>query len=406
MITVTDGTESSQSGGDNTGGNNTDTGSSDSGSSDSGSSDSGSSGGNTDTSPTTTPEEPATEPETPATPEQNQEQNNQALDALNDGTQETQDAIDAAKEALEKAGTDVALTPEETAALVNNQKEIAAESGAEQSSGQVADTTAPAATDLPVSDALSGLNDLSVQPKVVEPEAPTEEEMARIEEKLSNPDNLDDEAQAALPDDFNPADIVTASEENIEIGSVPTSLAEQARIIERLFDLIGDLLTKMTSGGASNGVTIASSLPTLTPKTTGYFPMKMNLRHLTPGRRVRFWPSAAAFEAAANGGSVSLAAAEGSAFFLDGDGNPTTTIKGDASKMTVVPYLEAGKTYDTAFITADATEADAATLNEVVAESGSSETKSGSSSSGGCDSGLGALALAAALPLLARKSRR
>ncbi|MBQ9564001.1 MAG: hypothetical protein IJU98_00305, partial [Synergistaceae bacterium] len=48
----------------------------------------------------------------------------------------------------------------------------------------------------------------------------------------------------------------------------------------------------------------------------------------------------------------------------------------------------------TAFITADATEADAATLNEVVAESGSSETKSGSSSSsGGCDAGLGLGAL-------------
>ena len=79
----------------------------------------------------------------------------------------------------------------------------------------------------------------------------------------------------------------------------------------------------------------------------------------------------------------------------------------------MVPYLKAGQTYDSAFITADATEEDAKTLESVVEESSSStnpepepSSSGSSSSSSGCDAGLGALALMAALPLMSRKVRK
>ncbi|MBQ9564212.1 MAG: hypothetical protein IJU98_01370 [Synergistaceae bacterium] len=285
------------------------------------------------------------------------------------------------------------------------EEEIDAEREAE--SGAVEDTRIPAGTDLldnsdTASEALKKANDaLSVSPKVVKPEPLSESEMTQVLEKLKSLSGT----EADIPSDFKPEDVKPATAENLSIGELPTSLSAQAQIIERLFALIGNLLTKMTAGGAENGVVIATSLPTLTPKADGYFPMKVNLRNLTSGRRVRFWPSVAAFEAAANGSSVSLAVEEGSAFFLDKDGNPTTTVADNASEMTVVPYLRAGTTYSSAFITADATESDRVALETLAAET----NKTKGSGGGGCDAlwgaGLGTLALAAVLPAFLRKSR-
>ena len=73
-------------------------------------------------------------------------------------------------------------------------------------------------------------------------------------------------------------------------------------------------------------------------------------------------------------------------------------ISGDASKMTVVPYLKAETTYDSAFITVDATKADQEAIEALTAqettEETTTETKS-SGSSGGCQVGFGLGALAA-----------
>ena len=144
----------------------------------------------------------------------------------------------------------------------------------------------------------------------------------------------------------------------------------------------------------------------MTPRTTGYFPMKVNMRHLVPGQRPRFWHSKEAFINKADTASVSLAEAEeGDAFFLDENGNPTTTIKGDASKMMVVPYLIAETPYDSAFITVDASESDQATIEELAKntealdeEEEEEEKNTVGGSGGGCELGFGlgaALALAA-----------
>jgi len=50
----------------------------------------------------------------------------------------------------------------------------------------------------------------------------------------------------------------------------------------------------------SNGVEIPSVLPKTTPEVTGFFPLKMNLRHLVPGQRSRFWPSINQFNCPTN----------------------------------------------------------------------------------------------------------
>ena len=92
---------------------------------------------------------------------------------------------------------------------------------------------------------------------------------------------------------------------------------------------------------------------------------------------------------------------EGDFFFLDENGVPTTVVSGDASKMTVVAYLEGDKTYDSAFITANATEKDLETLETLAAGSAPTSDKG----SGGCDAGLGGLALLAVVGLIARKRK-
>jgi len=221
----------------------------------------------------------------------------------------------------------------------------------------------------------------------------------------SNLDNVDAASKADIPADFDASEIQQATEENISIASVPSLLEAQAEFIQDLFELIKDVLTKVITAEAKYGMALATRMPAMTPHTTGYFPMKMNMRNLVPGQRPRFWASTEAFRAAASTNSaqkadVSLAAddKEGSAFFLDSNGNPTTVISGDASKMTVVPYLVAGTTYDSAFITVDATESDQKALEALAAQESTTEKESTSSSggsSGGCEAGLGLGALAA-----------
>ncbi|MBQ9527860.1 MAG: hypothetical protein IJR68_09625 [Fretibacterium sp.] len=111
--------------------------------------------------------------------------------------------------------------------------------------------------------------------------------------------------------------------------------------------------------------------------------------------------------------SVSVAAAEGECYFLDAEGNRVNEVKGDASNMTVVPYLTAGTTYEDAFITVDATEADQPTF-DVLAEKAIPNPNGGENSpdsptsnkgSGGCDAGLGVVALLAFAGLVATRKK-
>ncbi len=81
-------------------------------------------------------------------------------------------------------------------------------------------------------------------------------------------------------------------------------------------------------------------------------------------------------------------------------------VSGDAAQMKATAFLKGNKRYTNAFITVAATESDKAEL-ETLAEALNSE-ENGSSvptsdkDGGGCDAGLGVLALAA-LGLIARK---
>ena len=138
---------------------------------------------------------------------------------------------------------------------------------------------------------------------------------------------------------------------------------------------------------------IATLLPEITVDKDGYYPMEVNLRNLMPGRVLSFWPSAEYLNQYA-AGEVD----EYKAYFLDENNEVVTKVSGDASKMKVVPYLEKGKTYDTAFIAVNATEEDLAALNEYNNSTASDDEKPSSSPSGGCDAGFGFMALAVVLP--------
>ncbi len=346
---------------------------------------------NTDTEPTT---------------EEIKEANNEALESQGDGTPETTNAIEAAKEALENANITVPLTEEEVRALVQNQKEIAAEKTTEAEEGRVSNPEVPAASNLfEDNSSLSALDNLSAAPKATEPGRPNDTEQAAIVSSLSNLSNVDADAKADIPADFDPNEIQQATEENIEIASVPSLLEAQAEFIQDLFNAIKEYLTKVINTEARYGVTLATRMPALRPKTTGYFPMNINMRNLVPGQRLRYWSSTEAIEEAATAETASLAAddKEGTAFFLDKNGNPTTVVKGNASKMKVVPYLVAGKTYDSAFITVDATEEDQKTLTALAAQK--TDDNSGSSS-GGCELGLGLGALAAFMAFMKTSKKR
>ncbi|MBR1486524.1 MAG: hypothetical protein IJ597_04640, partial [Synergistaceae bacterium] len=130
--------------------------------------------------------------------------------------------------------------------------------------------------------------------------------------------------------------------------------------------------------------------------------------------------------AAVAGTKISLADAEDeeAAFFLDENGNPTSVVSGDASEMTVVAHLTGGKTYDSAFITVDASAADKAAIAKIVEDTADStpnsqnndqnddsenEDKSSSNVSGssaGCEMGFGLWSLAALAAFMKLSKKR
>ena len=95
-------------------------------------------------------------------------------------------------------------------------------------------------------------------------------------------------------------------------------------------------------------------------------------------------------------------------FFLAENNVPTATVSGDASKMTAVTFLTANVPYDSAFITADATEKDQPALEELAEKAnpnGGENSPTSNKGSGGCDAGLGVAGLAALLPALTKKRK-
>ena len=327
--------------------------------------------------------------------------------AYKDNPTETKEII----ETLGKSGlsaTDIAeLTGPELTAAVENKVEEKADAVTEKTKG-VENTTKPAGTDLLADSSNASLKkaneSLTVKPKVVTPVALAEALVEAVKEVLASLGTGD------IADNVD-ATVVKAAVENlltsadIEIDTASGSLEDQAKLLETIFDAVGEYLAEAQNVSGDKGVVIASVLPKMKPSKTGFFPMKVNLRNLTPGRRVKFWPSVEAFVAyvlKSSGKSMGLASEEGDSFFLDADNNPTAKVKGNAATdMTLVAYLEKDTEYDTAFITADASATDLTALAELEDEGGST-----SGAHSGCELGLGALALASALPLLLRKGRK
>ena len=318
-------------------------------------------------------------------------------------------AVDAV-EALERAGTDVStLSSKDVEALVQNKKAEEADKEKEKS-GSVSDPTVPAASEL-----LDSATALSVSPKVVKPTPVTNEAVLAdmktgIENFTAEKDSgVDSSAVTAAKEGLQTAD-------TIDIADAATSLTEQTKVVEDLFNMVSADLTKF----GSNGVVIATVLPKMTPKASGFFPLSVNLRHLTPGRVLRFWLSPAAFTKKATG-SVSVAeATEGQYFFLDENGVPTSVVTGDPAKMKLVVYLTAVQSaslaadqpVEGAFITVDGTPDDKTTLEEMTKSDSSGEGGEGGGNSdgptsnkgsGGCDALSGGLALLALIPLFMRK---
>ena len=267
---------------------------------------------------------------------------------------------------------------------------------------------------------------LSVQPKVVTPEAASNSEATELADNLANID------ENQLADKDVDLDAVKNASENmksaddIDIDEADNDLNKQAEKLETIFDEVGKNLAKAENSGGGKGVVIVSVLPEMKPRATGFFPLKVNLRNITLGRKLKFWPSVDYFNANATStktaNTIFLAdsvAKEGDAFFLDSEGNPVTKITGNAANMSVVPYLEAEKDYSTAFITADATESDLETLETLAAEINDDDDEENTNvggSGGGCNlvrsEGLGMrsflmfLTFSLALALLKRKFRQ
>ena len=156
------------------------------------------------------------------------------------------------------------------------------------------------------------------------------------------------------------------------------------------------------SSASDKGLVIATLLPEITVDADGYYPMEVNLRNVMPGRVLSFWPSADYLKQYVNG-DVDVY----DAYFLDDSNKVVTKVSGDAAKMKVVPYLEKGKKYDTAFIAVNATTEDLAALVEYNNNNNASDdVKPSSNPSGGCDVGLGFGALAFAVAPLALIGKR
>ncbi|MBQ9528358.1 MAG: hypothetical protein IJR68_12190, partial [Fretibacterium sp.] len=282
------------------------------------------------------------------------------------------------------------LTFEDITKAVENKvsEDKDAETEAASANKSVADAKVPAGTDLLVSSdnaAFKAANEgLTVKPKFVLPEAATD--------------------ITTLPGGAAPQTGVT-------FGTAITLLSEQMAKIEDLLDQVSPDLAS-ADGANGSGVVIASVLPEMTPGTSGFFPMKVNLRNLTPGRKLKFWPRASSMvgtASVANVAAVSLAEEpkEGDYYFLDQNGNATAKVSGDAAVMYVVPYLEKGADYSGAFITADASETDIEALKALeVSANPDSSAPASDKGSGGCDAGFGLagmLALAAGLLTLRKK---
>ena len=319
------------------------------------------------------------------------------------------------------------LSEEEITFAIFNKTEESADAVVEATKG-VENTTKPAGTDLlkkSSNDSLKAAQNLSVKPKVVTPVAVNSTKAAEMQktfQTFANTGQSDVDVELVKAASGN-------LQTNIEIEPASGSLETQLEQLETLLTQIAETLVKAVNPKTQNkGMVVATSLPTMKPKVAGFFPMSVNLRNLTPGRKLMFWPSVEFFNAyvarqqSALAGGVSLAdvsvadSKEGQFFFLDSAGNPVSTVSGDASDMYVVPYLEKDGNYSTAFITADAT-ADDKTELQALAEAanpgnnpdsnpGSEKSPTSDKSSGGCDAGFGLagmLALAAGLLTLRKK---
>ena len=269
-----------------------------------------------------------------------------------------------------------------------------------------------------LSETLNKANEkLSVQPKLVQPEVLNADSAKKMASDLSKVRKEDVDSDVNY-DAVQAAAANMNSSGDITIEPAPVNLTEQTKAVEKVFN---ELSADLAGANGGNGVVIATVFPKMTPKVSGFFPLKVNLRHLMPdpGRRLRFWPSAAHFKRQASGrvavAGVELASGqEGDFFFLDENNVPTAVVSGDASKMTVVPYLTAGREYSDAFITVDATTSDdqkaLKDLKEAANGGGNSPTApdtpdspTSNKGSGGCDAGLGSLALLALVGLIATK---
>ena len=250
----------------------------------------------------------------------------------------------------------------------------------------------------------------SVSPKVVEPEVLSETSKDQAAKNIREAANNNDVADGVDLDAVKAA-ADEGLKTDIDIESADKDLDKQTEAVEKVFSSVSADLAGATNSTGGKGLVITAVLPKMTPKVDGFYPLRVNHRHLLPdpNRRLRFWLSVEHFLRYAQG-RVSVAGAEskeGDFFFLDENGVPTAVVSGDASKMVAVACLKGGETYDSAFITVDATEKDQDTLTDLKENAtGNGAPTSDKDGGGGCDAGLGSLALlalAAALPLMLRR---
>lgn len=184
-----------------------------------------------------------------------------------------------------------------------------------------------------------------------------------------------DDTKPVTPDDTKP----TTSDDTKPEESVPTVNFGSSRTVSSL--------TETQLAAVSNDTQmVAAVLPEITVNVTGTYSIDVEIPADVPAGLVMTWHSFSG----ETGGSFFMSEGDSSAVFYDSDGNVITTVP-ENHRVTVVVQLESGKTYSPVISVARVNTA--------------TQTQGVGSSSGGCDSGLGAVMMLAVVGLMVKRRR-
>ena len=220
----------------------------------------------------------------------------------------------------------------------------------------------------------------------------TQEEAKEVEENVAK-----ENAAETLSADISAISQDVKTEMQTELGGDLEIYAISSADIQSSDRNISNRDSALQNAVNSGDLSPLCVLPQLKPTKTGIYVFKLTFTAGKSGT-LHFFPGTGG---TVNGASVSLAAAstaEGTALFYADESykTPITSVAATADSLFVAAAFEAGTTY-TPVVAVESTS------GEKEEEEEEQTTPTSNKGSGGCDAGLGGLALAAALPLLIRR---